>query len=78
LVNRKNAEKDDSKVTLAQNEGTNYICEVQGVHQILVLLNARNHPFSADQGSSDRQIHCKNEEDYNGYESNSLPAPPSE
>ena len=40
LINRKNAEKDNSKVTLAQDEGANDVGYVQGVNKILVLLDA--------------------------------------
>ena len=40
LINRKNAEEDNSKVTLGQDEGTNNVGYVQGVHKILVLLDA--------------------------------------
>jgi hypothetical protein len=40
LINRKYAEKCNSKVTLGQDEGTNNVGCVQGVYKILVLLDA--------------------------------------
>jgi len=40
LINRKNAEKDNFKVTLGQDEGASDVSHVQGVHKVLVCLEA--------------------------------------
>jgi hypothetical protein len=40
LINRENAEKDNAKVTLAQNEGASDVSCVQTVNYILVLFEA--------------------------------------
>ena len=78
LINRKNAEKDNSKVTLAQDEGANDVGYVQGVNKILVLLDAWNHLFCSFIRSSESKINGKHKKEQNGYESDCSPEPPSE